>query len=128
VFLTYFNAGLRAVDVSDPLHPKEVGCYVPETPEGTPGIQSNDIGTDRRRPALSDRPLGPGHAHPGIYGINLFAFSFPALVAELKTVRSLDEFARVLEKHTADHAFGTSIAVVATIMAAAGIMAAAILG
>jgi hypothetical protein len=46
VFLTYFNAGLRAVDVSDPLHPKEVGCYVPETPAGTPGIQSNDIGAD----------------------------------------------------------------------------------
>ncbi len=69
VFLTYFNAGLRAVDVSDPLHPKEVGCYVPETPEGTPGIQSNDIGSGRRRPALSDRPLGPGHAHSGIYGV-----------------------------------------------------------
>jgi hypothetical protein len=46
VFLTYFNAGLRAVNVADPLHPKEVGCYVPETPEGTPGIQSNDIGCD----------------------------------------------------------------------------------
>ena len=46
VFLTYFNAGLRAVNVSDPLHPKEVGCYVPERPDGTPGIQSNDIGSD----------------------------------------------------------------------------------
>ena len=46
VFLTYFNAGLRAVDVSDPLHPKEVGCYVPETAAGAPGIQSNDIGAD----------------------------------------------------------------------------------
>jgi uncharacterized membrane-anchored protein YjiN (DUF445 family) len=46
VFLTYFNAGLRAVNVSDPLQPKEVGCYVPEQPEGTPGIQSNDIGCD----------------------------------------------------------------------------------
>ena len=37
VFLTYFNAGLRAVDVSDPLHPKEVGCYVPETAGGRAG-------------------------------------------------------------------------------------------
>ena len=67
----------------------------------------------------------PQSSHMGVLD---FAFSFPALVAELKTVRSLDEFARVLEKHTADHALGTSIAVVATIMAAAGIMAAAILG
>jgi hypothetical protein len=56
VFLTYFNAGLRAVDVSDPLHPKEIGCYVPETPEGTPGIQSNDIGADNEgRLYLIDR-------------------------------------------------------------------------
>jgi len=39
-------AGLRAVNVSDPLHPKEMGCYVPETPAGAPGIQSNDIGAD----------------------------------------------------------------------------------
>ena len=46
VFLTYFNAALRAVNVSDPLHPKEMGCYVPETPAGAPGIQSNDIGAD----------------------------------------------------------------------------------
>jgi hypothetical protein len=46
VFLTYFNAGLRVVDVSDPLLPKEVGFYVPETPEGQDAIQSNDVGKD----------------------------------------------------------------------------------
>jgi hypothetical protein len=46
VFLTYFNAGLRAVDVSDPLVPKEVGYYVPEVPEGQENIQSNDVGAD----------------------------------------------------------------------------------
>jgi len=46
VFLTYFNAGLRAVDVSDPLVPREVGCYVPALPEGQAAIQSNDIGAD----------------------------------------------------------------------------------
>jgi hypothetical protein len=56
VFLTYFNAGLRAVDVRDPLQPKEVGCYVPQTPSGAPGIQSNDIGADEhRRLYLIDR-------------------------------------------------------------------------
>jgi hypothetical protein len=46
VFLTYFNAGLRAVDVSDVLRPKEIGCYVPELPDGQDAIQSNDIGAD----------------------------------------------------------------------------------
>ncbi len=48
VFLTYFNAGLRAVDVSDPLVPKEVGYYVPENPEGQAAIQTTDIGYDER--------------------------------------------------------------------------------
>lgn len=46
VFLTYFNAGLRAIDVSDPLQPREVGHFVPELPDGQEGIQSNDIGAD----------------------------------------------------------------------------------
>ena len=56
MFLTYFNAGLRAVDVSDPLRPKEVGCYVPELPEGQQAIQSNDIGADEHgRLYLIDR-------------------------------------------------------------------------
>jgi hypothetical protein len=48
VFLTYFNAGLRAVNVSDPMHPKDVGCYVPALENGRPAVQSNDIGTDDR--------------------------------------------------------------------------------
>lgn len=56
VFLTYFNAGLRAIDVSDPLRPKEVGYYVPETPETQEAIQSNDVGTDENgRLYLIDR-------------------------------------------------------------------------
>jgi len=56
VFLTYFNAGLRAVDVSDPLRPKEVGCFVPAIPEGADAIQSNDIGSDEHgRLYLIDR-------------------------------------------------------------------------
>ncbi|HEY7384640.1 MAG TPA: hypothetical protein VH743_13305 [Beijerinckiaceae bacterium] len=56
VFLTYFNAGLRAIDVSDPLQPKEVGCYVPALPNGQKAIQSNDIGADEHgRLYLIDR-------------------------------------------------------------------------
>ncbi len=56
VFLTYFNAGLRAVDVSDALRPVEVGCYVPALPEGQKAIQSNDIHADEHgRLYLIDR-------------------------------------------------------------------------
>ena len=56
VFLTYFNAGLRAIDVSDVLRPKEVGYYVPALPEGQKAIKSNDIGADERgRLYLIDR-------------------------------------------------------------------------
>jgi hypothetical protein len=29
VFLSYFNAGVRAVDVRDPYHPKEIGYFIP---------------------------------------------------------------------------------------------------
>ena len=46
VFITYFNAGLRAVDVSDVFRPREVGCYVPARADGQREIQSNDIATD----------------------------------------------------------------------------------
>lgn len=46
VFITYFNAGLRAVDVSDVLRPREIGHYVPARFDGQREIQSNDIGTD----------------------------------------------------------------------------------
>jgi len=56
VFLTYFNAGLRAVDVSDPLQPKEVGCYVPALDGEREAVQSNDIGADEHgRLYLIDR-------------------------------------------------------------------------
>ena len=43
VFATYFNAGLRVYDTGDPLHPKEIACYVPEAPAGQQAIQFNDV-------------------------------------------------------------------------------------
>ena len=43
VYVTWFNAGLRIVDISDPFRPQEVGYYVPA---GAP--QSNDVFVDER--------------------------------------------------------------------------------
>ena len=35
VFLTYFNAGVRALDIRDPLNPREVGHYIPAVTDKT---------------------------------------------------------------------------------------------
>lgn len=43
VYLTYFNAGIRVYDVSDPLQPKEIAYYIPDPPPGQPSIQLNDV-------------------------------------------------------------------------------------
>jgi hypothetical protein len=63
VFVTYFNAGVRAVDIRDPYRPKEVGYYVPAITDKTdkrcvpsPGggesckvaIQTNNVEVDER--------------------------------------------------------------------------------
>ena len=62
VFLSYFNAGVRAVDVRDPYHPKEVGYFIPAITATTDkrcvkangqdsckvAIQTNNVETDDR--------------------------------------------------------------------------------
>ena len=61
-FITYFNAGVRAVDVRDPYQPKEIGYFIPSITEATDkrcikvdgkdrckiAIQSNNVETDDR--------------------------------------------------------------------------------
>jgi hypothetical protein len=50
IFGTFFNAGVRAFDLSDPFRPEEVAFYVPEPPRGSPAgsIQLNDVFVDER--------------------------------------------------------------------------------
>jgi sugar lactone lactonase YvrE len=44
--VTWFNAGIRVFDVSDPVVPREVGYHVPTAPAGQPAIQLNDLIVD----------------------------------------------------------------------------------
>lgn len=43
IYLTYFNAGLRMIDISDPLDPREIAYHVPDAPPGQDAIQLNDL-------------------------------------------------------------------------------------
>ena len=43
LFLTYFNAGLRMYDISDPSNIREIGAFVPAAPSGQKAIQINDV-------------------------------------------------------------------------------------
>jgi hypothetical protein len=62
IFVSYFNAGARVVDVRNPYHPKEAGYYIPATDENTEercadidgvevcqtAIQTNNVEVDDR--------------------------------------------------------------------------------
>jgi len=47
----FFNGGVRAYDVGDPFHPREVGHLVPAAPAGAPAgaVQVNDVFVDENR-------------------------------------------------------------------------------
>lgn len=47
VFVSYFNAGVRAVDVRDPFQPREVAFFIPGAPAGR-AIQTNNVEVDDR--------------------------------------------------------------------------------
>jgi hypothetical protein len=48
IFATFFNGGVRAFDLTNPLQPKEVAAYVPAAPKGSRAgtIQINDVFVD----------------------------------------------------------------------------------
>jgi hypothetical protein len=62
MFFAHFNAGVRAVDVRDPFHPKEIGFYIPAVTDKTDkrcvgqgpeerckvAIQTNNVEVDDR--------------------------------------------------------------------------------
>jgi hypothetical protein len=45
IYLTYFAGGLRVIEISDPLRPREIAWYIPDIPGRGP--QSNDVFVDR---------------------------------------------------------------------------------
>jgi hypothetical protein len=47
IFVTWFSAGLRAVDIGNPYAPAEIGHYVPHPGPGETRIHSNDVFLNR---------------------------------------------------------------------------------
>jgi hypothetical protein len=48
VVATWFSAGLRIYDISNPFRPDEIAAFLPETPEGQRGCRISDVFVDDR--------------------------------------------------------------------------------
>jgi hypothetical protein len=48
VYAVWFGAGLRIIDVANPMAPREVGHFIPEPAGGQPAPQTNDVALDDR--------------------------------------------------------------------------------
>ena len=46
--MAWFAYGLRVIDISNPHALKEVAYYMPDVPEGSERVQSNDVTVDNR--------------------------------------------------------------------------------
>ena len=57
VFISYFNAGVRAVDVRDPYRPKEIGYFIPSITEATDKRCVKVDGKDRCKVATQTNNL-----------------------------------------------------------------------
>ncbi len=61
IVVSYFNAGVRAVDIRDPFHPQEAGFYIPANKNNTV-VQTNNVEIDGRGLIyLADRAGGGLH-------------------------------------------------------------------
>ena len=75
-FISFFNAGVRAIDLRDPYHPTEVGYFIPSITANTDkrcvkidgkdrckvAIQTNNLETDERGP-ISASSIRRQHRH-----------------------------------------------------------------
>ena len=60
VFVSYFNAGLRAFDISDAHNPVDVAHWIPASPAGQDATQINDLYVDADHTIFVSDRIGGG--------------------------------------------------------------------
>jgi hypothetical protein len=48
LYVTWFAAGLRMIDISDPARPEEKGYFIPQPTTGKTSPWTNDVAKDER--------------------------------------------------------------------------------